>query len=180
MAILIEGISVVIRADALLAAFANSWEAFKETVLNKTLCADGELVRVGFMSPDDVQQYVQMLEARGLRYVNDGRAMDMVVIDQQKGAAIACDWIDFGQISLDNDGSKCVAACRLNGSTSRALMKPDGWQYEMSLSSQYGFSPSEADGRGLRFLRREEGLDVYWSELSGKEVFVGRSGKPRA
>jgi hypothetical protein len=29
----------------------------------------------------------------------------------------------------------------------------------------------------LRFLRREGGLDVYFNELTGEEVFVGRTAK---
>ena len=175
MAVLIEAISVVIRADALLAAFSNDREAFKRTVPNATLCADGELVRVGFMTPNDVGHYVEALEARGLRSVENARAKDIVVVDQLRGPTVACDWVEFGHISLDGDGSKRVAACRLAGSTSRTLVKPEGWRYERSLSSNYGFSPNEAGGRGLRFLRHENGLDVYWSELSGKEVYVGRT-----
>ena len=51
MAVLVEGISAIVRADRL--EGFETWEAFKEIVPNGTLCADGELVRVGFMSPDE-------------------------------------------------------------------------------------------------------------------------------
>ncbi len=50
MAVLVEGLSVIIRADCL--QNFETWDAFKEIVPNETMCADGELVRVGFMSPD--------------------------------------------------------------------------------------------------------------------------------
>ena len=35
---------------------------------NSTMCTDGELVRVGFMSPNAVQEYVESLEAGGLQF----------------------------------------------------------------------------------------------------------------
>jgi hypothetical protein len=53
MAVLIEAISVVIRADTLLKKFPGGWGAFKLIVPNQTLCADNEIVRVGFMAPQD-------------------------------------------------------------------------------------------------------------------------------
>ena len=55
MAVLIEAISVVVRADELLKKFPGGWDAFKSIVPNQTLCADNEIVRVGFMSPQDVE-----------------------------------------------------------------------------------------------------------------------------
>ena len=54
---------------------------------------------------------------------------------------------------------------------------PDGWEYEKSLSSSYGFAPSEHIEKGLKFLRHEDGKDVYFNELTGKEVYVGRTGQ---
>jgi len=33
--------------------------------------------------------------------------------------------------------------------------------------------------KALKFLRSEDGLDVYWSELSGKEVYIGRTNRER-
>ena len=54
---------------------------------------------------------------------------------------------------------------------------PDGWVYEGSLSQTFGFVPTENADKSLKFLRHENGLDVYYSELTGKEVFVGRTGE---
>ena len=175
MAVLIEAISLVIRGDALLAVFENDWQAFTRTVPNATLCADGELVRIGFMTPEDARHYVETLESRGLRYLEAGQAKDMVVVDQLRGPLVKCDWIDFGHINLDDAGEERIAACRLSGSTLQTLMKPDGWQFKSSLSRSYEFAPSAVANKGLKFLRHENGLNVYWSELSGREVFVGRS-----
>ena len=174
MAVLIVAISVVVRADALLRAFRD-WESFKATVPNRTLCADGELARVGFMTPEDVGAYVRVLIGKGLAFVEDGRANDIVVLDQQRGPAGPCDWVEFGHVSLDNDPSKKVAACRLKGSTSMQIVRPEGWQYDGSLSSSFGFVPSGAEDKSLEFLGHENGLDVYLSKLTGKKVYIGRT-----
>jgi hypothetical protein len=174
MAVLIEAISVVVRADALLRAFKGDWTAFAQTVPNATLCADGELARIGFMSPAAVKQFVDSLEARGLTFLSGGNAVDIVVVDQQRGPMMACDWVQFGHIPFDGNDRKMIAACRLRGSTLSSVVCPDGWLFEESLSSSFGFVPGGSADRSLRFLRHENGLDVFWSELAGKEVFIAR------
>lgn len=58
MSVLIEAISIVIRADELLKKLPGGWDVFKGIVLNQTLCADNEIVRVGFMTPQDVLYYL--------------------------------------------------------------------------------------------------------------------------
>jgi hypothetical protein len=58
MSVLIEAISVVMRADELLKKFPGGWDAFKGIVPNQTLCADNEIVRVGFMTPQDVESFI--------------------------------------------------------------------------------------------------------------------------
>lgn len=66
MTVLIEAISVVIRADRLLDVYPGGWDAFRNDVPNATMCADNELVRVGFMTPQDVEDYVGKLSDIGL------------------------------------------------------------------------------------------------------------------
>lgn len=175
MAVLIEAISVVMRADALLRRFGGDWEAFKRSVPNGTLCADGELVRVGFMHPADVREYVRMLEPRGLRYLEGGKAQDIVVVDQRSGPLTACDWVEFGHVNLGNDPDRRVAACRLVGSTIDTVATPDGWTFASSLSKSFRFHPGEDPPPSLRLLRHENGVDVYWDDKQGKEVFIARN-----
>ena len=172
MAVLIEAISVVVRADAILRAF-DDWEAFKALAPNRTLCADGELCRVGFMDPHDIQRFIHVLETRSLIFQRDGRAVDIVVVDQLRGPTTTCDWVEFGHVPHEG-GAGRIACCRLNGSPLTHVSMPDGWLYEESLSSSYGFVPSEHVDSSLRFLRHEDGLDVYLSPLSDQEVYVAR------
>ncbi len=60
MAVLVEGISLVVRLEALQEKIPGGWEAFRSSVPNSTLCADGEVARVGFMSPADVEAFVRV------------------------------------------------------------------------------------------------------------------------
>jgi hypothetical protein len=173
MAVLCEAISVVLRADRLITAFG-SFDLFKEEVPNRTLAADGELVRIGFMSPDDVRSFVGYMERKGLVYQQQGQARDMVVVDQLTGPLAPCDWIEFGQVKMNGHE---VSAARLSGSSLESLVTPDGWEFSKSLSQAHGFVPAGQVAKSLRFLRSQDGLDVYLNALTGKEVFIGRTDK---
>ena len=68
MAVLCEGISVIVRRDSIDQNFKGGWAGLLETVPNSTMCTDGELVRVGFLSPADVANYIHELEDLGLQF----------------------------------------------------------------------------------------------------------------
>jgi hypothetical protein len=177
MAVLIEAISVVIRAEALLRTFPGGWEGFKSRVPNQTLCADNEIVRVGFMSPQDVESFVKLLTRSGLTYLKDGQAIDVAVADQIHGLAAPCSWLEFGHVNLGGDPKQHVAACRLVNSKYPQVVTPPDWTFDGSLSHTYGFVPSEHTDKSLKYLRHENGLDVYLSTLTGQEVYIGRTGE---
>lgn len=177
MAILAEGISVVVKVSAIQEKVAGAWERFVTLVPNDTLCSDNEIARVGFMDPDDVKQFIDKLEENGLSFQNNNQAQDIVVVDQMRGPTIKCDWLEFGHINLDNDPKMRIAACRLAGSTENQIFMPDDWAYEQSLSASYGFAPTEHADKSLKYLRHENGKDVYLNTLTGKEVYVGRTGQ---
>lgn len=177
MAVLIEAISLIVRADAIMARHAGGWDALESAIPNETACSDGELVRIGFMAPADVEAYVHALTAKGLRYLVEGVAQDLVVVDQQRGPLARCDWIEAGRVTLDAEGKDLITIAQLIGSQAEGVATPPGWEFAGSLSNSFGFSGgTEKPGPGLRFLRHENGLDVYQDSLSGTEVFVGRTG----
>jgi len=175
MAVLIEAISVVVRRTAIEATYPGNWESFRLRAPNATLCADDNLARVGFMQPSDAESFVNELAQHGLIYLENGAAKDLVVIDQQRGPAVPCSWIEFGRVELAP--SQQVAACRATDDTKDVLATPDSWKYEGSLSQTFGFVPTGEEKKSLRFLRHESGIDVYLNEATGKEVFVGRTDK---
>lgn len=177
MAVLVEAISVIIRADALLSKFSGGWDAFKLRIPNNTMCADNEIVRVGFMSPPDVESFIKLLERSGLTYIQSGQAIDLVVADQLHGMASPCTWAEFGHVNLGSDPEKRIAACRLSGSTNMQVVTPPDWTFENSLSRSFGFAPSEHVDKSLTYLRHENGLDVYLNSVTGEEVYIGRTGE---
>ena len=58
MSVLVEGISVIIKRKKIDEMFPGGWDAFVEDVPNRTLCADDELARVGFMSSPDAEAFI--------------------------------------------------------------------------------------------------------------------------
>jgi hypothetical protein len=173
MAVLVEAISVLVKAQAIVEKYPGGWEQFQQDVPNQTLCADGELVRVGFMAPDDAQRYVGFLESMGLVFRSNGTCLDVAVVDQQRGFTITCNWADLGRVFIDREQTQKVSACRLKGSTQRIVSYPDGWDYEKSFSKDYHFVETENRDRELEYIRKEGGLVVYRHVPTGKMVYTG-------
>ena len=123
MAVLCEAISVITRRDSIAAYFRGGWEKFLRDVPNATVCYDDELVRVGFLDPKSVEEYVELLESQGLLFHQPRPKMwgflggkrthtDIVVVDQHRGPTTECSWIEYGSFTL-GDGNHEVAACWL-------------------------------------------------------------------
>jgi len=178
MSVLVEGHSVIVRCAAIHHRYAGGWEQFIADVPNRTLCSDSEIVRVGFMSPADEQAYIGHLGRCGLRYCENGTAVDLAAAFQLGGLKVPCDWLEFGRVYLDiGCASASVACCRLQDGACMQLATPARWKYEGSLSQTFGIFPGAAANTGCKFLRHENGVDVYYDTLAGKEVFVGRTGE---
>lgn len=179
MAVLIEGISVVVRVDAIVACHEGGISRFLSEIPNPTLCADGKLARIGFMTPDDTESYVRHLEGRGLQYVDGGAAVDIVVVDQREGPRANCSWVNFGHTDWKGDPNCVVALCSFAGGESSAqtdkLVVPKGWSFENSLSSTHTFVESGNIPPNLSFIRNEGGLDIYWDGDNNRELYVSRS-----
>ena len=193
MAVLCEAISVITKRDSINAFYKGGWDAFQNDVPNTTMCTDGELVRVGFMSPDAVGIYIEKLEANGLQFQpkkellgpsNSSRAAnDVVVIDQRQGPTTPREWVEFGKHPFSKKGGKAsigkVSMCwlfegeRNRGTgvymkgTKMSLATPHGWDYEKS--SLHFVDEAELENR-YEFLRTKNGLDVFRDIKTDKEV----------
>lgn len=184
MAVLIEGISVIVRRDAVAERLSGGWRQFLAIVPNSTLCFDEDLARVGFMSPQDVEEFVRRLEKGGLTFVRDGQAADIAVVDQMRGSTMPTEWLEFARLSLGGTENKVAACWLFEGlriaagirmpAKAMTLATPDGWTYKDSLSANFKFVENEERQEKLKFLRHENGTDVYLDRSTGKEAYVGR------
>jgi len=174
MSVLIEATSVVIRRSAIDEKYPGGLDAFIRNA-PRQFCRDKFLVRVGFMATEDVRPYIEMLESHGLVFLNEKEeAVDLLVADQLSGITTACDWAYFHHLYFDRDSQEKVAACTHNDAPKELLHSPFNWKFEGSLSQSFGFTPTEYKDKSLEFLRHENGVDVYLSRLTGKEMYTGR------
>jgi len=153
-----------------------NWENFKSVVPNLTLCADNGIVCVEFMTPDDVELFINILIEHGLTFLHNDESVDIAVVDQNRGLTKTCYLIEFDHVNMNNRSQR-VAACRLTGSEVMQVVTPPDWVFEKSLSSSHGFVPTEYIDKGMKYLRLENGVDVYLNPLTGKEVYIGRTQK---
>ena len=131
------------------------------------------------MTPDDAKTFVERLSEYGIHYLHEGKAVDLVVADQQRGLAAHCDWAEFNRIDFDGDPEKKVGACRLFGSAVNQIVMPDGWTYENSLSSHFTFVDSDSLPERMKFIRHDNGVDVYRDLNTEKEVYAGRTSQKK-
>ena len=175
MRVLIEAFSVVIKTEEIKSKWPGGWSQFKTAVPNKTLCADGNLVRVGFMNYDDALEYSSLLEAEGITEASEEKEGGYVHISQLQGPKTRPVWMEFGHVSKSTGSNMRVAMCRLTGDQDTNVVMPEGWVYEDSVSAEPNYiSNDEADER-LDPIRRKDGLEVYYDKKTRKQVFVGRT-----
>ncbi|KIX11525.1 hypothetical protein [Dethiosulfatarculus sandiegensis] len=177
MAVLIEGISVVIKVESIFSKYPGGWGQFKQEVPNKTLCSDNELARVGFMAPDDVRHYCNFLSTKGLIYLADGQAQDIVVADQIRGFTCKCTWAEFGHVNLNDNSNQKITACRILNSDNYQVFIPVGWSYEHSLSKEHTFIENRNIKNRTIPLENENNLDTFLDKKAGDELYLGRTSR---
>ncbi len=174
MPVIVEAFSVILRAEAVEKCYPGGWVQFREDCPNRTLCADGELIRVGFMGNADAEGYIHHLVQQGLRFSTSGGDSDLVLADQNRGFLSPCDWAEFGQVDWQGDPAKKIPTCRLAGGCAEELVTPDGWKYGGSILEKNQFLSENQVSEFMEFLRTENGVDVYHDLNTGKEIYVGR------
>lgn len=176
MAILIEGISVVIRCRSIVEKASGGVAEFMKAMPNKTLWSDGELACVHFMTPHDTKIYVDFLIGQGLVYRDaGGMPVDLVIIDQNRGPMVPCDWVDFGHTDWDKNPRQRVAVCCLRPTKNPVLVAPEGWNYAESLTANGRFVAGDEIPPNLEFVQHEAGVDVLRDRETGQKFFVSRS-----
>jgi hypothetical protein len=184
MAVLVEGISVIVRRDSIGSRLNGGWNHFLANIPNQTLCFDDEIARVGFMTPRDVEIFTDLLISQGLVFLKDREAIDIAVVDQLQGPTTSCHWLEFMRTDYQGDG-EILVCWFFEGerpyegiylkNKNMELHFPNGWNYESSLSKQFKFIPPKEMPSRYKLLRRENGVDVFLDLETGEEVFLGRT-----
>ena len=154
MAVLCEALSVIVKTRSLNEKLKGGKQEFLKLIPNSTYCSDGELERVGFLSPEEAENYILTLKGKGLEFLQNNESVDIVVIDMLKGPTVSCEWIEFQRITFEE--GKISAAWlfegkRLLGKGAGIHMKegpmnvhmPSGWSFTNSLSDKYNFVPND-------------------------------------
>jgi hypothetical protein len=78
--------------------YPGGWSAFIQEVPNQTLCSDNELARIGFMTPEDCNIYVDGLEHHGIISIKNEKSVDIVVADQVRGLPLCVTGLNLGEL----------------------------------------------------------------------------------
>jgi hypothetical protein len=177
MPVLVEAFSVITRKDRIEDFYPDGMEGFLRDCPNRTACFDDHLVRVGFMDPDAVREFVTSLGNHGLVHRDEhGDAQDLVVVSQGQGPTTPCDWAEFFGVNV---GGANVEICRLAGTDSRRLVCPGGWSHDKAAIPLVYVPTDEMESR-MEFLREENGLTVCRDRVTGKIMYSPSTKMARA
>jgi len=171
MAVLVEAYSVVIRKETINEKYPGGVDQYIEDCPNGTFCMDQDITRVGFMSPDDVDAYIDNLELLGFTCVNDGEYDEIAVVVQFRGFILPCEWLECLDVKIF-EGDQKLMVCQIKDSAFSGVFCPRGWDYETSFSKRVVMVESEGTEKRMKFLRHEDGVDFYLDTLTGQEVFI--------
>ena len=101
MAVLCEALSVIVKTRSLNEKLKGGKQEFLKLIPNSTYCSDGELERVGFLSPEEAENYILTLKGKGLEFLQNNESVDIVVTDMLKGPTVSCEWIEFQRITFE-------------------------------------------------------------------------------
>lgn len=170
--VLVEGITVLVRMDAVERKLPGGRLGFMLFVPNGSFRCDADLAAVSFMTPADTKRFIDTLERHGLTYARHRRAIDMAVAQQGHGLIVPCSWAKAMRIPWTKRPGKEIMIGWKRGSPSTSLVVPSGWTFDGSLSDQSMFIEADRISEYLDYLRTEDGLDIYRDIQTGREMYL--------
>ncbi len=141
MAVLIEGYSVVInKAQAMKNQEAlSALTAVEGTLHPLAICADNELLRIGFMEITHAYEFVAALENAGLKFRTDVNgeeiAQDFALVTQFGEMEVSCPWLDVQFTKMKNGTLICLGA--MKGAENKGVAFPKHWSRQESILKRY-------------------------------------------
>ncbi len=123
--VLADGVSVILRIEAIHRRLPGGWRAFTRMVpAGATPCADMELVCVGFKDLGAARTFAEQMEKLLLRPFSETAAADIAVLPAQASAPVPCDWLELHEVRLSVTGPR-VRAAGLKGSRITRIALPE-------------------------------------------------------
>ena len=160
MSILVEAITVVFMNATADRHIKGGVNAVKTIAPNSTFRTDGLISAISFMEPQSTGNFVDTLLNVGMEFVENETAKDIAVIDQHRGPTAQCDWIGFDKTE------EGFSIAWLVGHPQGVMAVYDNWEPNNDLSFREGHIEET-----MKFLREENGLDVYLDLETGQEYF---------
>ncbi len=143
MTVLVEGLSVIIKLETIDEVIPDGFEGFRQYIPNFEWCKDDKIIRLGFFTMDEADEFIKKMESLGLVFKEQESAKDFALVDQIYGISSKCEWLEYGHVNLHNDPQQTVAACRYVGSEDANIVTPVDWKYEGSLTAVHGLTPKQ-------------------------------------
>ena len=162
-----------ILAEAIIVVFVNATadrhiqggvDAVQKNAPNSTFRTDGLISAISFMDPESTGNFVDTLLEVGMKFVEDGVAHDIAVVDQHRGPTAQCGWLGFNQTEEGYNIAWLI------GYPQGGMAVYDNWEPNNDLSFREGHIEET-----MKFLREENGLDVYLDLETGQECFRPQS-----
>jgi hypothetical protein len=134
VAVLVEGVCLLLRCEAVERLYPGGVQALADACTAEAVCADDDLMALTFEDSDAAEEYLAELEQYGFRHLRNDMAVDAVLADPHLGPVSPCGWAEYGQATIDSDPNKRVALCAMPGAEVSDLCVPKGWQFKGSLS----------------------------------------------
>jgi len=133
MSVLIEANNIVVRIETIEEKYPGGVDQYIEDCPNRSMCMDDEIIRIGFLTLRETEQFVRYLESLGFRCVTNGQFDEIAALDQFEGFCYPCDWLDFTN-TAGAEHMQRISACKIKGASPAVLSVPQDWEYETSIS----------------------------------------------
>lgn len=170
MAVICESLSVIIRIDRIKDEFGSIENFISSVPINQTFCHDKDLIRVGFMTPDYIRDFIDQLAIHGLKFLDNGSAVDVVVVDMMRGPTTPCQWVECQKLHLGNN--RFVTAAKLVGSDEEQLFTPLDWSYDQYAMFEAGYLSVDEANENLELIETKDGIDICQHRKTGGFYYI--------
>ena len=167
MAVIIEAFSIIIRNSTIETKFPGGLDGYKKACPNTSLCTDGELCRVGFMTEVEISNYLKFLSENGISICDKNRRTQIAYVDHDGSLKWECDWIQV--VEIEGNLSSILTGTKVN-----KLVAPVGWKPG---SSMIKLNTDDIE-REYEYLGIENNVHVFKNKKSGEKFYMGIRKQP--